>query len=162
VGGGGFGECRFGRGLGGALFLRRFGGGHGLARFGPVAVFALEGEDEVVDGVGEAEDGEVGLEPEAEPGGVGSGQLFGGDRGDFPLVEGDDLGPLEAGEIGGERGVGRGQAAVGGTEEEGLEPAAQIAQGEGMGGMGGEVGAGEALEFSFAERRRQGGEIVPQ
>ena len=75
--------------------------GHGVA--GDVGGgVVLDGEEEVVNGIAEIEEADVGLEAETEYSGIGAGEGVGGDRRERSGVEGFDFGPFEPDHVEGE------------------------------------------------------------
>ncbi len=95
----------------------------------------------------------MGLEVEAEAGGVAALELSDGEGRAGGVVEGFDVGPFEAGQVEGEAG---GAAA----DEEGDEALAEVAKVETGGGMAGEIGEGKGVKGAIAEDGAEAGKIV--
>ena len=99
---------------------------------GSAALLCVEGEDQLVGGVVEGEELDVGLEAEAGAGVEGS-DLVEGERSVLGVVKGFDEGPLDAGDVEGEAMAAAGVLGIAG------EPlgkvGAEVAEGEGAAGM---------------------------
>ena len=82
--------------------------------------------------------------------------FFGGDWWMGRAIEGEDVGPFEAGHFEGWSEMGRGEIGI--FFEEGGEELAEVAEGVGFGGALGEIRAGEVLEALGSEDGRGGRE----